>query len=209
MELKGAGSHGLEWGVAGTPRPGETESGDHYIVRVVPGGLVVAVIDGVGHGEPAFSASRRAAAAIEADPARTVIAHMRRSHEAVIGTRGVVMSLAAFNTNEDTMTWLGVGNVFGILVRSDPRAVPHREEMLTRGGVVGLHLPLLQASVSSLQPGDIVALATDGVRPDFGDQLTDRVPPTVLASQILAEHGRGTDDSLVFVGRYCGTPGAS
>ena len=33
-------------------------------------------------------------------------------------TRGVVLSIALFNAENNTMTWLGVGNVDGLLLRN-------------------------------------------------------------------------------------------
>ena len=46
-----------------------------------------------------------------------IISLIRRCHEALRGTRGVVMSIASLNTHDRTMVWLGVGNVEGVLLR--------------------------------------------------------------------------------------------
>ena len=62
------------------------------------------------------------------------------------------------------MTWLGVGNVEGVLIRADTRATPAAESVLLRGGVVGYQLPALQASVVPVSRGDLLILATDGIR---------------------------------------------
>ena len=51
------------------------------------------------------------------DPAAPVDELVRRCHEAA-RTRGAVISLASFDAS-GTMTWLGVGNVEGLLVRGD------------------------------------------------------------------------------------------
>ena len=59
---------------------------------------------------------------------------LTRWHETLVRTRGVVMGLASFKAVEGTMTWVGVGNVRGLLLR----ATGGRDEsLLTRGGVVG------------------------------------------------------------------------
>jgi hypothetical protein len=194
----------LDVGVAAAPLPGETESGDVFVVRPIPNGCVVAVIDGLGHGHQAAAAARRAAAVLVEHASHSVIALARHCHQALRGTRGVVMSLATFNLAEDTMSWLGIGNVEGVLLRADRRAVPRQESILVRGGVVGLQLPLLNASVTSIAPGDLVAFATDGVRKNFVERLNGTFSPQRMAEQILAECSKGTDDALVLVGRYKG-----
>src|SRR5439155_998671 len=78
-------------------------------------------------------------------------------------TRGVVMSVAWFQTGERTMAWLGVGNVEGVLQRGSPHGSPASETLLVRSGLVGSHLPPLRASVLSVNPGDTLIVATDGI----------------------------------------------
>ena len=50
----------------------------------------------------------------------------------------------------------------------------------------------------------MLLIATDGIHSSFTVQLGASRPPQRLADQILAEHGKGTDDALVFVARYLG-----
>ncbi len=40
----------MEWGVAALSRGGETVSGDQYLVVPIADGVLMAVVDGVGHG---------------------------------------------------------------------------------------------------------------------------------------------------------------
>jgi hypothetical protein len=71
-----------------------------------------------------------------------------------------------------------------------------------RGGVVGYLLPSLRTATVQLERDDVLVLATDGVRPVFGDWPGE--PPQDVAARILDEQGRGTDDALVLVARYRG-----
>ena len=120
------------------------------------------------------------------------------------GTRGAVMTLALFDALEETMTWLGVGNVEGILMRATPNVTPSRESVLLRGGVVGYQLPVLRASVIPVTRGDTLILATDGVRTGFSTALNLSQSPQKIADQILSQYGKETDDALVLVARYLG-----
>jgi hypothetical protein len=78
------------------------------------------------------------------------------------------------------------------------------ERAVLRGGVIGYQLPALKAEVLPLQRSDTVILATDGVEPEYSDDLTLHVTPQAVADEIMAGHGRATDDALVLVARYQG-----
>ena len=51
----------VEYGVAKLALPGHAESGDHHVVRCNRNGVLIAAIDGIGHGEEAADAARMAA----------------------------------------------------------------------------------------------------------------------------------------------------
>jgi hypothetical protein len=195
----------IEWAVAEFVRPGQTESGDHYLAMEIPGGAVVGAIDGLGHGAEAANSSKTAIRSIERHAGQPAIRLMRECHQSLIGLRGAVMSVASINAVEETMTWLGVGNVEGLLLRAHPAAIPSRELLMLRAGVVGVHLPALTGAIVPIARDDTLIFATDGVRSEFLDEIrTHREPPPVLADRILKRYGRGTDDALVLVVRYRG-----
>ena len=197
----------IEWGVAGRPCAGQTESGDQFCVEAgAPGGkrALVAVVDALGHGQEAAAAARIAIATLGKGGAESPIGLMGNCHQALHGTRGVVMSLAAFRAADHTMTWLGVGNVEGILLRRDRQGKPGQEVLLARPGVVGGQLPGLAASTIPVARGDLLIFATDGIREGFADGANPRHPPQQTADWILEEFGRETDDALVVVARYTG-----
>jgi len=191
----------LEWGVASIALPGETTSGDLHIVQAFPGGALMGVVDGLGHGAEAALAARRAVAELAQHAGESPIGLVQRSHQALAGTRGVVMSVASYNARDHTLTWIGVGNVEGFLVRSDPGARPARESILLRGGVVGHDLPQLRATVMPVAPEDTLIFVTDGIRPDFLDELNLAEAPQPLADLILRQSAKRTDDGLVLVVR--------
>jgi negative regulator of sigma-B (phosphoserine phosphatase) len=208
MPWRGQKTPGLEWGVAIAPLKGEVTSGDSYIVRAVRDGILVAVVDGVGHGDEAAEAAQRAIQVLARAEEMNVISLVRRCHDVLMDTRGVVMSIAWLDMTQSSMTWLGVGNVAGHVLRSDPNTMPTREVMLTRGGTVGLRLPMLFASVTELKPGDVFLLATDGLAPGYSNQVKLDAPLQQLADQILVSYSRGTDDALVLIGRFLGVGAA-
>jgi len=121
------------------------------------------------------------------------------------------MSVAVFGRPDRSMTWLGVGNVEGLLLYGDgvARSGSPRASLVTRGGIVGSELPRLHPVVLPIAPGDTLIFATDGIREGFADGASLEASPQQLADQILARHGKGTDDALVLVARYRGGAGTS
>jgi negative regulator of sigma-B (phosphoserine phosphatase) len=194
----------IEWGVAARPLEGEAECGDLHVVQPFPKGVLVAAVDGLGHGPEAAAAARSAVVTLADYAHEPVISLIKRCHQRLIRTRGVVMSLASFNALDNTMTWLGVGNVEGLLLRADVAANPPRENVLLRGGVVGYQLPALHASILPVTRGDVLILATDGIRSGFVEDVTLSHPPQRIAEHILARRAGGADDALVLVARYLG-----
>ncbi len=194
----------LEWAVAELVQPGQSESGDrHLVVSTIDGGLV-AVVDGLGHGAEAASAAKVAVRALERGAERPVAQLFRDCHQSLIGTRGAVISAAKFSIHDETMTWLGVGNVEGLLLRVPASRGRRTESLLVRGGVVGAHLPPLVSQVVPLRRGDTLIVATDGVRSDFLDASLPYQEPQALADRVLGRFGTQTDDALVLVVRYLG-----
>jgi hypothetical protein len=114
------------------------------------------------------------------------------------------MSIARFDAPRGTMTWLGVGNVEGVLHHADWSERSARASLITRGGIVGSEVPAIQAAVIPVSPRDTLVFATDGIGNGFLSDVSVLDEPQRLADQILARHGKGTDDALVLVARYLG-----
>jgi phosphoserine phosphatase RsbX len=194
----------LEWGVASLPLNGQPESGDRCVVQFFPGGVLLAVIDGLGHGYEAAAAANSAEFILRAQPQEPVISLVRRCHESLRSTRGVVMSVVSFDASHGLITWLGVGNVRGVLCRTGFLSIPRWDELLLRSGIIGGQIPPLQASVLPVSPGDTLYLATDGIRGEFTQELMSQEMPQRTADVILSKHAEGNDDALVLVARVVG-----
>ena len=191
----------IEYGVASFVKPGNSHSGDLAVVRFYDGGALLSVIDGLGHGDEAFIAAQCAKTTLDANPQEPVEALVKRCHAALRPTRGAVMSLAAIDLRRGLLRWLGVGNVQGMLCRSDVTTIPAREELLLRSGVVGAQLPTLRSAAIPIRRHDTLIFTTDGIRSNFADGLTAFATPHSLAQNILTHHLQGSDDALVLVAR--------
>src|SRR2546428_2340476 len=103
----------IDWGAAALTLPGQSRSGDRQTVVLFPGGALVAVVDGLGHGELAAVPAETAIEVLERHAREPVVTLIQRCHERLRGTRGAVMSLASFREADGTMTWLGVATSGG------------------------------------------------------------------------------------------------
>jgi negative regulator of sigma-B (phosphoserine phosphatase) len=196
----------IEWSVASQPMTGHAESGDLEVVAFFAQGVLLAAIDGVGHGNEARRASEFAASTLKEHAGDSVIALVKRCHAALAGTRGAVMTLAALDVPGSTVTWMGVGNVEARLFRAEADVSHACEYILLRAGLVGLQLPALQAALMPLTPGDLLVFATDGIQPSFEGGINLTETTTQIANGILNRHFKGTDDALVLVVRFLGLP---
>ena len=193
----------LAWGVASLSLPGESESGDRCVVEAFDAGALVAVIDALGHGPEAAHAAGVAARVLEEHAREKPGVLIRGCHEQMHDTRGAAISTASFDWPRRIMTWLGIGNVMGVLVRADPEANARVMQMVVHGGVVGYQLPDLRPLVVQIAPGDVLILVTDGVRSDFTEILPAAMNPQRLADRILKDYATRSDDALVLV-FHCG-----
>lgn len=194
----------IDVGFAGYTLPGQQDTGDRQFVITRPDRVLVAVIDGLGHGEEAAAASELAVSTIERHAANEVSlpALVQHCHTALSGTRGVVMNLAVFNPTNHTLSWLGIGNVEGRLLIRTSQSTYGEETLLIRSGVVGHHLPQLRTSVARIGHGDMLIFATDGILPEFAERLRIESRVSDMAEYIVEHYCKNTDDALVLVARY-------
>lgn len=190
-----------EWGIAGRALSGETESGDFAMAVEYEEGVLLAVLDGLGHGPEAAEAAEAAVEVLRDHPERPVEWLVRECHDALVRTRGVVMALASLRSERSV--WIGVGNIEGKVIRPgleqlSPLTLPQL------GGIIGYQLPRLHPSALRLAPEDVVILATDGLQPDFRADVAPTRPVQEIAEDLLLSFGRANDDAIVLVARYFG-----
>jgi hypothetical protein len=197
----------IDWCVAARPISGQSVSGDMHLVKPLETGVLIAVVDGVGHGNEATGVAEVAVDVLEQHAGEGIVQLVWSCHQALENTRGVVLTVAYLDALNNTITWVGVGNVEGRLVRRNggPHGHP-AESVLLRGGLVGYKLPSLYVSSAPLCAGDLLLFATDGITPGFESDIYIAQSPGRIADSILNRHFKGTDDALVLVARYLGLP---
>jgi phosphoserine phosphatase RsbX len=195
----------VELSVAFAIADGEQVCGDQHVAVSCEVGVLIAAIDGLGHGDAAGEAAQAAAELLRAHVDHPLPELIERAHAALAGTRGAAMTLARIDTTQESVSWLGVGNVEGRLFR-----IPRDEDALPAAplsapllpGVLGQQIPpLLRPSTLELGPGDTVMLATDGIDPGIGGRTYVRGELSPLAEGLIHRHWRRPDDALVLLAR--------
>lgn len=186
----------IAWGAVCRAKQGQTTSGDTYLVEELPTARVLAaVIDGLGGGEEAARAARLAEAHYRQHADQSLQDLVRHSHTALHQTRGAVVGLLRLEAAEHAASYVGVGNI-GVYVHSRQSIKP-----ISKNGILGYRLPTLLELHYTYDPGDVFILYSDGVSGQFAldAQIDIKQSPQQIAEQILARHGKLTDDATVLV----------
>lgn len=179
-------------------------SGDRYCAIPTPSGVLLAVIDGLGHGSEAAQAARRACDALHRAYPGSLVGAVECCHAALRGTRGAVIALAWFPRERAEMEWLAVGNIEAVLLRGATRSAG-RETIVQRPGIVGYGLPPLVPRTIPVAAGDTLVLATDGLERGFAQAFSSGgARPAEGAASLLRRFASGNDDALLVLARYMG-----
>ena len=190
-----------EVAILSRPREGEHVSGDDAVAIGTSGGLLLAVADGLGHGELARAASAAVIDTVRAAPDLGLAELLTACGPAVRDTRGAVAALARIDPGGRSVAIAGAGNVTGVV--HGPRSA-HRT--LGTAHVLGSpqRPPRFDEQRFPLESHHTIILFSDGIasRADLADELEIlRQPPIAVAQRLIEKFGRRDDDVLVLVAR--------
>jgi len=195
----------VRWSCTATTAANPSQSGDGHVVMTVGNRALVGVVQGQGRGAEASTAAKRAVSEIrEYIGDETLISVVRRCHARLRDTDGAALSLALFQPDNSTMTWIGIGNIEGCLLRARTTLARRPETLLLRAGVVGAQLPGLLTSTIPIVTGDVLVFTTQGIDRNFVEGLSVDDDPQRLCDSIVAHQGKGLDNALAIAVRYIG-----
>jgi anti-sigma regulatory factor (Ser/Thr protein kinase) len=188
----------MDW-VDGVSRPmtGQEACGDGYVAREIEGRRQVLLCDGLGHGPLASVAARAAVAEFAGAPAMGPAELLRRVHERIRHTRGVVAGIAEIEPEQ--VRYAGIGNVLAAIVDGSRRRI-----MVSLPGIVGQQQSDTREFTYPLSSGSLVVLHSDGLTDKW--DLSDRPgltghAPVVIAATLLRDWAKRRDDAAVLVAR--------
>ena len=122
----------MDYGVAKFVLPEECECGDRHLISSHKNGVLIAAVDGIGHGREAANAAKTAISVLKERASDPITSLVERCHQRLRRMRGVVLSLASIHASDGVMAWLGVGNVQGVLMRAHGAQGDVQEPLLLR-----------------------------------------------------------------------------
>jgi len=191
----------LALGAATRVYPGMEWNGDAFVLKQWDGHALVAVVDGLGHGQFAHRAAQAARRYVETHYDQPLPEVFRGVGRACRATRGVVMAIARFAFGPPPapirLSFASVGNI-------DARVYGRPEPMhfVVRRGVLGGHAPNPVVLEQPWEPTAVLVLYSDGVSTrwhwnDLAPLLSQ--PASALAQGLLRAQAKGDDDATVVV----------
>jgi anti-sigma regulatory factor (Ser/Thr protein kinase) len=173
--------------------------GDGWVVSHVDGETVVAVVDGLGHGQRASEATDVAVCALAQPPDLT--GYLSHANEVMRETRGAAIAVCRLEHPNGELSCLSVGNISGRIHHQG-----HEQSLVPYNGTLGLYPTPPAAKVLRYPwpPQATLVLWSDGLTSRLtltgrGDLL--RHDPAVIAAVLHRDHGRERDDATVVVVR--------
>ena len=182
------------WDVGACCRPlaGQRWCGDATVVAPAGNSLMLAIVDASGHGERASEVAELTTAVVKRLARARIEAILEQLETELRGSNGAAVGLFAIHRESGIFRYAGVGNTRAAVIGPTPwRGV-------SRDGVLGNHSRSALIQRGTLEPGDILALWTDGLPESASTDLvrTNSFRQAGAIAQLLVRQlGRNHDDA--------------
>ena len=181
-------------GVVTRSRRSTPENGDAFIIKEWPGELLVGLVEGLGHGEPAQQAARAAQQYVQTHHDQPLDKIFSGAGRACRATRGVVMALARFSSRT-RLRFASLGNV-EVRARSGGARIP----FVVQRGILGTRETHVPVQDFPWNPEWLLVLHSDGLRTHW--QWSDfpgieQEPAQAIALRLMRHLNNETDDATV------------
>jgi anti-sigma regulatory factor (Ser/Thr protein kinase) len=185
------------WGAVCLAIQGEHVCGDGWAVVSSGPRTVIALLDGLGHGQGAADATLAGLASFHANIALSPGALLAPMHEALRPTRGAAAAIAAIDTGAAQLRFAGVGNC-AASIHAGPGT--RSSGLASHNGTLGARLPRANEITTVWPPEAVLIMHTDGlgtrwVLDDYPGLV--RRHPSVIAAVLYRDFSRNRDDVTV------------
>lgn len=181
------------------PCDGEAVSGDAIVVKELPAGIFMSLIDVLGHGRDAAEVALQAIRYLKQHASPHVADVLVGLHHHLEGTRGAAACVAFANPQDATVVCTGMGNVMLRMLGIRERLYPFPD------GTIGLRLRTPKVYQLSLPADELLLIYSDGITEGFPLPLTGpdySLPLQTVARRIVLDHGKLYDDAACIALRY-------
>ncbi len=187
----------LDIGAASRAFPGMTVNGDSFVIKKWNHYVLAGVIDGVGHGQFAHRAARKARSYIEDHYDRPLFSIFQGVGRVCRGTRGVVMALIRIDWKNGIISVANVGNIeLRVNTKSEPI------HFIVRRGILGFSNIFPKVSESKWNLSNFLVMFSDGISShwNWDDYFSDlKYSATEISHRLLHKLAREHDDATVLV----------
>lgn len=190
---------GPRWGAVCLPIQGERVSGDGYGVSVNGARTVLALFDGLGHGQGAADATLVALQSFQANAARGLVEIIEPVHAALRPTRGAAGAFIAIDLGLQELRFAGIGNC-SASVHTTRGSRP--TGLASQNGTLGVQIPRPQELRSAWPADGLLIMHSDGLGTRWNlDDYSGLVRrhPSVTAAVLYRDFSRNRDDVTVLV----------
>jgi anti-sigma regulatory factor (Ser/Thr protein kinase) len=187
----------LEIAGIAAPIPGERACGDGWSYHAEEGRVLVMLVDGLGHGLGAAEATAEAVATFNARINQAPGRILEDIHDALRKTRGAVAAIAEIRPKQQTMLFVGVGNICCALSTNGGS-----RSFVSHNGTLGLRTSKIQEFHSDWPADGVLVLHSDGLQSKWDlmsySGLVAR-HPAIIGGVLLRDFRRQRDDASVIV----------
>lgn len=182
------------------PKPGQDVSGDAWAFQRAGHWQRVCLVDGLGHGPLAASASAEALrvfrSARESDSSTDIL---QQAHLALKSTRGAVMAVISIDTAAGVASFCGVGNLAGVIFGGTKN-----QHLASIEGTVGYNMRTLRVHEVPWGRDSTLVLNSDGLTSRWNLARSPGLlarHPALTAAVLHRDFARELDDSTVVVAK--------
>lgn len=191
---------GLNYAAIAVNYPGEKFCGDGYHIKSTKKGFQIFLGDGLGHGENANEAVQLAIKAFKQSVETEPFEILREIHTKVKKSRGLVGTIASVDYKSEVWNICGIGNISTRIYDG-----LENKTYTPYNGIIGHNIPrTLNSTIVPYKKHQIIVMHSDGLRTRWNlNEMTSIVKQhsAIIASAILKENIRGTDDASILVGK--------
>ncbi|KXX70662.1 SpoIIE family protein phosphatase [Flammeovirga sp. SJP92] len=183
--------------IGGYTRPiaGEKKNGDAIFIHQQEDICFFAVIDGIGHGAPAFEISQKIKAFISQNFHTDISRLIQETHQHMLGSEGAALGIGTILHN--TLYFGSLGNITCRVINDG------NVTLLSTDGLLGVRGRTAKVSSRNLHDEDVILMYSDGVDSSFANEKFKNYhlfSSEILAKKIIKQWGSIFDDaSLIAV----------
>ncbi|MHB8124140.1 MAG: SpoIIE family protein phosphatase [Desulfitobacteriaceae bacterium] len=182
----------IKIGVVSSPLQADY-GGDAYLIKELPGKVLLAVVDALGHGQMARRAASRTIKLLAGSDGTELDKLLESTHKAITGTVGVVLCIALVDYKLRQLTFAGVGNITIKIIGKKTT------EVVLPAGILGYRTDDTLYRVTTISQNDVLIMHTDGILDNYELNPSLLSFPKQMAQALMSGYRRPTDDALVLV----------